>query len=167
MKESYWESMKNNAIILQNNQKSVNRGSLLMDQMKYLKELAVRYPNVAAASEDHRNLQYNLASSQRTEHYVSDVHGEYEKFSHIIRNGSGAIEAGLKMNLGIHINKAKRKNQHRIIYYRANGDLMGRITKNFLLEWHDTMVRLVHVARSVGNKYTRSKMRKQCHQVCL
>ena len=41
-------------------------------------------------------------------------------------------------------------------------DLMEEeLPKNFLLEWqHDTMVRLVHVARSVGNKYTRSKVRK-------
>ena len=75
MKESYWESMKNNAIILQNNQKSVNeKGSLLMDQMKYLKELAVRYPNVAAASTEIINLQAILHLPKGTEHYVSDVH---------------------------------------------------------------------------------------------
>ena len=73
-----------------------------MDQMKYLKELAVRYPNVAAASTEIINLQAILHLPKGTEHYVSDVHGEYEKFSHIIRNGSGATEAGLKMNLGIH-----------------------------------------------------------------
>ncbi len=58
MKESYWESMKNNDIILQNNQnKRKRKGILLMDQMKYLKELAVRYPNVAAASTEIINLQ--------------------------------------------------------------------------------------------------------------
>ena len=75
MKESYWESMKNNAIILQNNQKSVNeKGRLLMDQMKYLKELAVRYPNVAAASTEIINLQAILHLPKGTEHYVSDVH---------------------------------------------------------------------------------------------
>lgn len=56
--------------------------------MKYLKELAVRYPNVAAASTEIINLQAILHLPKGTEHYVSDVHGEYEKFSHIIRNGS-------------------------------------------------------------------------------
>lgn len=49
-----------------------------MDQMKYLKELAVRYPNVAAASTEIINLQAILHLPKGTEHYVSDVHGEYE-----------------------------------------------------------------------------------------
>ena len=48
-----------------------------MDQMKYLKELAVRYPNVAAASTEIINLQAILHLPKGTEHYVSDVHGEY------------------------------------------------------------------------------------------
>ena len=94
MKESYWESMKNNDIIFQNNKISVNeKGILLMDQMKYLKELAVRYPNVAAASTEIINLQAILHLPKGTEHYLSDVHGEYEKFSHIIRNGSGRTDS--------------------------------------------------------------------------
>lgn len=45
-----------------------------MDQMKYLKELAVRYPNVAAASTEIINLQAILHLPKGTEHYVSDVH---------------------------------------------------------------------------------------------
>ena len=73
-----------------------------MDQMKYLKELAVRYPNVAAASTEIINLQAILHLPKGTEHYVSDVHGEYEKFSHIIGMDQERSEAGLKMNLGIH-----------------------------------------------------------------
>ena len=65
--------------------------------MKYLKELAVRYPNVAAASTEIINLQAILHLPKGTEHYVSDVHGEYEKGMDQERS-----EAGLKMNLGIH-----------------------------------------------------------------
>ena len=71
-----------------------------MDQMKYLKELAVRYPNVAAASTEIINLQAILHLPKGTEHYVSDVHGEYEKFSQGMDQERS--EAGLKMNLGIH-----------------------------------------------------------------
>ncbi len=164
MKESYWESMKNNAIILQNNKKKRKRkGSLLMDQMKYLKELAVRYPNVAAASTEIINLQAILHLPKGTEHYVSDVHGEYEKFSHIIRNGSGAIRSRIEDEFGNTLTTKQKKNLASVIYYpEQKMDLMEEeLPKNFLLEWqHDTMVRLVHVARSVGNKYTRSKVRK-------
>ena len=134
-----------------------------MDQMKYLKELAVRYPNVAAASTEIINLQAILHLPKGTEHYVSDVHGEYEKFSHIIRNGSGAIRSRIEDEFGNTLTIKQKKNLASVIYYpEQKMDLMEEeLPKNFLLEWqHDTMVRLVHVARSVGNKYTRSKVRK-------
>ena len=134
-----------------------------MDQMKYLKELAVRYPNVAAASTEIINLQAISHLPKGTEHYVSDVHGEYEKFSHIIRNGSGAIRSRIEDEFGNTLTTKQKKNLASVIYYpEQKMDLMEEeLPKNFLLEWqHDTMVRLVHVARSVGNKYTRSKVRK-------
>lgn len=102
--------MKNNDIILQNNKISVNeRGILLMDQMKYLKELAVRYPNVAAASTEIINLQAILHLPKGTEHYLSDVHGEYEKFSHIIRNGSGAVRSKIEDEFGNTLTKKQKK----------------------------------------------------------
>ena len=136
MKESYWESMKNNAIILQNNKKRRKRkGSLLMDQMKYLKELAVRYPNVAAASTEIINLQAILHLPKGTEHYVSDVHGEYEKFSHIIRNGSGAIRSRIEDEFGNTLTTKQKKNLASVIYYpEQKMDLMEEeLPKNFLL----------------------------------
>ena len=81
-----------------------------MDQMKYLKELAVRYPNVAAASTEIINLQAILHLPKGTEHYVSDVHGEYEKFSHIIRNGSGAIRSRIEDEFGNTLTIKQKKN---------------------------------------------------------
>ena len=66
-----------------------------MDQMKYLKELAVRYPNVAAASTEIINLQAILHLPKGTEHYLSDVHGEYEM-------DQEQSEVRLRMNLEIH-----------------------------------------------------------------
>ena len=59
--------------------------------------------------------------------------------------------------------KKQKKNLASVIYYpEQKMDLMEEeLPRNELLEWqHDTMVRLVHVARAVGNKYTRSKVRK-------
>ena len=124
-----------------------------MDQMKYLKELAVRYPNVAAASTEIINLQAILHLPKGTEHYLSDVHGEYEKFSHIIRNGSGAVRSKIEDEFGNTLTKKQKKNLASVIYYpEQKMDLMEEeLPRNELLEWqHDTMVRLVHVARSVG-----------------
>lgn len=117
-----------------------------MDQMKYLKELAVRYPNVAAASTEIINLQAILHLPKGTEHYVSDVHGEYEKFSHIIRNGSGAIRSRIEDEFGNTLTTKQKKNLASVIYYpEQKMDLMEEeLPKNFLLEWqHDTMDRLI------------------------
>ncbi len=52
----------------------------------------MRYPNISAASAEIINLQAILNLPKGTEHFVSDLHGEYEKFSHILRNGSGAMQ---------------------------------------------------------------------------
>lgn len=134
-----------------------------MDQMKFLKELAVRYPNVASASTEIINLQAILHLPKGTEHYVSDIHGEYEKFSHIIRNGSGAVRSKIEDQFGNTLTTEKKKNLASVIYYpEQKMDLMEeKLPRNELMEWyHDTMVRLVEVARAVGNKYTRSKVRK-------
>ena len=81
-----------------------------MDQMKYLKELAVRYPDIASASTEIINLQAILNLPKGTEHYVSDLHGEYEKFSHIVRNGSGAIRSKIEDQFGNSITTKEKKN---------------------------------------------------------
>lgn len=88
-----------------------------MDQMKYLKELAVRYPNIAAASTEIINLQAILNLPKGTEHYVSDLHGEYEKFSHIVRNGSGAVRSKIEDQFGNTLTTKEKKNLATVIYY--------------------------------------------------
>ena len=71
------------------------------------------------------------------------------------------IRSRIEDEFGNTLTTKQKKNLASVIYYpEQKMDLMEEeLPKNFLLEWqHDTMVRLVHVARSVGNKYTRSKV---------
>ena len=77
----------------------------------------MRYPNVAAASTEIINLQAILHLPKGTEHYLSDVHGEYEKFSHIIRNGSGAVRSKIEDEFGNTLTKKQKKNLASVIYY--------------------------------------------------
>jgi fructose-1,6-bisphosphatase-3 len=131
--------------------------------MKYLKELAVRYPDIASASTEIINLQAILHLPKGTEHYVSDLHGEYEKFSHIVRNGSGAIKSKIDDLFGNTLTVEEKKNLAAVIYYpEQKMDLVEEeLTRNQLMEWyHNTMIRLVHMARLAASKYTRSKVRK-------
>lgn len=56
-----------------------------------LQRLAELYPTIGKASTEIINLQSILNLPKGTEHFMSDIHGEYEAFSHVMRNGSGAV----------------------------------------------------------------------------
>ena len=58
---------------------------------RYLDRLSDLYPTIAAASTEIINLQSILNLPKGTEHFMSDLHGEYQAFSHVLRNGSGAV----------------------------------------------------------------------------
>ena len=60
-------------------------------ELKYLKSLAKQYPTIAAASTEIINLQAILNLPKGTEHFMTDIHGEYEQFKHILKNGSGSV----------------------------------------------------------------------------
>ena len=60
-------------------------------ELKYLKSLARQYPNIAAASTEIINLQAILNLPKGTEHFLTDIHGEYEQFAHVLKYGSGAV----------------------------------------------------------------------------
>ena len=61
------------------------------EELRYLQRLAELYPTIGKASTEIINLQSILNLPKGTEHFMSDLHGEYEAFSHVLRNGSGAV----------------------------------------------------------------------------
>ena len=61
------------------------------EELRYLQRLAELYPTIGKASTEIINLQSILNLPKGTEHFLSDIHGEYEAFSHVLRNGSGAV----------------------------------------------------------------------------
>ena len=60
-------------------------------QLKYLKSLSDLYPTIASASTEIINLQAILNLPKGTEHFLTDIHGEYEQFNHVLKNGSGSV----------------------------------------------------------------------------
>ena len=60
-------------------------------ELKYLKSLSKQYPTIAAASTEIINLQAILNLPKGTEHFMTDIHGEYEQFKHVLKNGSGSV----------------------------------------------------------------------------
>ena len=87
------------------------------EELRYLKLLAQKYPTVQAASTEIINLQAILNLPKGTEHFVSDVHGEYEAFLHILNSASGVVREKLDDLFAATVSKAERDQLATLIYY--------------------------------------------------
>ncbi|MCP4153269.1 MAG: fructose-1,6-bisphosphatase, partial [bacterium] len=133
--------------------------------VKYLKLLAKQFPTVSAASIEIINLQAILNLPKGTEHFLSDIHGEFESFKHVLKNASGVIKQKINDIFGVKLSDAKKKSLAAVIYYPEEKiNIVKKEKKNDLDEmkrWYEeTLYRLIEVSRAVSSKYTRSKVRK-------
>ena len=84
---------------------------------RYLDRLSDLYPTIAAASTEIINLQAILNLPKGTEHFLTDVHGEDEAFSHVLRNGSGAVRSKIEDVFGNTMSVKDKKALATLIYY--------------------------------------------------
>ena len=131
------------------------------ENLHYLKMLARQYPTVQAASTEIINLLAILNLPKGTEHFVSDVHGEYEAFLHILNSASGVVREKLDDLFAATVSKAERDQLATLIYYpKEKLEEIQRETPD-MREWYRiTFHRLIEICRLVSSKYTRSKVRK-------
>ena len=132
-----------------------------MSELKYLELLSKNFRNIAETSTEIINLEAILNLPKGTEHFLSDVHGEYEAFTHVLRNGSGSIRKKIEDIFGETLGEAEKKELATLIYYpEAKYDLEEKKNKN-IEEWsRKNIYRLVKVCKHASTKYTRSKVRK-------
>ena len=86
-------------------------------ELRYLQRLAELYPTIGKASTEIINLQSILNLPKGTEHFMSDLHGEYEAFSHVLRNGSGAVRKKIDDVFGHTLSNSDKKALATLIYY--------------------------------------------------
>ncbi len=79
------------------------------NDIKYLSLLAKRYKNINIASSEIINLQAILNLPKGTEHFVSDIHGEFESFSHVLKNASGVIKNHINNIFGNSLRENEKK----------------------------------------------------------
>lgn len=134
--------------------------SKLEENRRYLQTLALQYPTVQAAATEIINLQASLNLPKGTEHFVSDLHGEYEAFQHILSNASGVIREKIDSLFSNTLPSAERAALSTLIYYpQAKLDEIKRSDID-MDEWYRlTLVRLIEVCRLVASKYPRSRVR--------
>ena len=90
---------------------------MIQEDMRYLQLLSRSFPNIAAASSEIINLEAIVNLPKGTEHFLADLHGEYEAFQHVLRNASGAIKRKVKELFGDSLSDVERKELCTLIYY--------------------------------------------------
>ncbi|MGE4213665.1 MAG: fructose-1,6-bisphosphatase [Anaerotignaceae bacterium] len=131
------------------------------EELKYMRLLAKKYPDINSASAEIINLQAILNLPKGTEHFVSDIHGEYESFNHVLKNASGVIKNQISAIFGTEMREAEKKSLATLIYYPEQK--LDQIAKEEtdLEDWYKiTLYRLVTICKVLGSKYSRSKVRK-------
>ena len=129
--------------------------------IRYLKGLAKQYPTIPAAATEIINLQAILSLPKGTEHFITDIHGEYDQFQHIMKNGSGAIKRKIEEEFCNSLSVAEKKNIAILIYYPELKLKQVVRQEDNMEDWYKvTLYRLIRICKSASSKYTRSKVRK-------
>ena len=134
-----------------------------MDKMElvYLKGLAKQFPTIAAASTEIINLEAILNLPKGTEHFLTDIHGEYEQFNHVLKNGSGSVRSKIDEEFGNTLSERDKKSLATLIYYPVEKLEIVQEEEDNLEDWYKiTLHRLVQMTKRTSSKYTRSKVRK-------
>lgn len=128
---------------------------------KYLKLLAQKYPTKQAVSSEIINLSAICNLPKGTEHFMSDIHGEYEAFCHILNNCSGVIHEKVDLLFRDILSNVERQEICTLIYYPKEKLEMLHKECELPEEWYRMMLgNLIEVAKLLSSKYTRSKVRK-------
>lgn len=134
---------------------------LSRDELKYLRLLSRTYPTIQAVSTEIINLRAILNLPKGTEHFISDIHGEYEGFRHILHNASGSVRRKIDQALGDFVSSSDRDNLATLIYYPELKLQEIKETGKATREWYTiTLRQLVSVCKITTSKYTQSKVRK-------
>ena len=128
---------------------------------KYLRLLAEKYPSMRSLSREIINLSAILNLPKGTEHFMSDIHGEYEAFCHILNNCAGVIREKADMLYGSRLSDSEIEEICTIIYYPR--EKLNLIKKDHVISsdrYRLIINRMIEIAALLSSKYTRSKVRK-------
>jgi len=135
--------------------------SRLERDKRYLELLSKSFPTAAKASTEIINLEAILNLPKGTEHFLTDIHGEYEAFQHVLKNASGTVRRKVNEIFGNTLREDDKRQLCTLIYYPREILRLTRSRESNMDEWYGIMLnRLVKVCQSASSKYTRSKVQK-------
>lgn len=131
------------------------------EKLKYLRLLGEKYPSIPAVSREIINLKAILNLPKGTEHFMSDLHGEYEAFCQILNNAAGVIKEKVDMIFMTRMSSRERQEICTLVYYPV--EKLKRLKEKQVVSpyWYKiTLKNLIELAKLLSSKYTRSKVRK-------
>ncbi|WP_072415736.1 fructose-1,6-bisphosphatase [Collinsella phocaeensis] len=129
--------------------------------LKYLTLLSHQFPNQQAVFTEIINLQAILNLPKGTEHFMSDLHGEYEAFMHILNNCSGVVREHVDEIFGDELTSEQKGELCTLIYYPSEKIARVRAARLDSPSWYkENLDNLIQIARALSSRYTRSKVRK-------
>lgn len=129
--------------------------------LKYLNLLSRQFPTQQAVFTEIINLQAILNLPKGTEHFMSDLHGEYEAFLHILNNCSGVVREHVDDIFAGFLSEEEKGELCTLIYYpHEKLDLIRRAREDTPSWYKTTLERLLTVTRALSSRYTRSKVRR-------
>lgn len=128
---------------------------------KYLSLLAEKYPTKQSVCREIINLNAILNLPKGTEHFMSDLHGEYAAFLHILNNCSGVVKEKVDAIYGASMSEQERQELCTLIYYPREKLVILKEQHELSDEWYRMVLQeMIEVAKLLSSKYTRSKVRK-------
>ncbi len=142
---------------------NVERGYIVLNT-KYLDLLAQKYDTEEKVVTEIINLEAILHLPKGTEHFVSDLHGEYQAFQHVLRNGSGNVKEKIKDLFKNALSDKEINEFATLVYYPEEKLPLIKAqfrNKKELYQWYTEIIdRMLNLISYASSKYTRSKLRK-------
>lgn len=130
-------------------------------ELRYLQLLSKNFPTISDASTEIINLEAILNLPKGTEHFLTDLHGEYEAFQHVLKNASGVVRRKVEAIFGSTLRESDLTDLCTLIYYPEEKLGLVKSTEKQIDDWYRiTLHRIIEVCRMVSSKYSRSKVRK-------
>ena len=125
-------------------------------EKKYLEQLSKEYPTIQSVCTEIINLKAILDLPKGTEHFVSDIHGEFVAFNHLLNTASGVIREKIEKIYSNTLSITDRNELATLIYYPEKKLEYIREEKEDIKDWYRiTLIRLIEISKLVASKYTR------------
>ena len=131
------------------------------ESRKYRELLSEKYPTLSSLTREIINRNAILNLPKGTEHFMSDIHGEYEAFFHILNNCSGVIREKTQRLFRGRLTADEQDEICTLIYYPKEKLSLLKKVRDINRDWYrTTLEEMLEIARDLSSKYTRSKVRK-------